>query len=286
MNQSKSLATPIARVMEQTESPPSELRSTRIADVLPASIIVSALGVLFTATIYFIGVQFQAAYFDQFRIDADRFPRDKTQTMLYGINAIATFCQSASKYLNREWSVLLVTFLFLLAISVFCALLNRGQAKVERWRTQQERGQANQRGMKLGRVVVGICALPFLSVYTMFGLPLIISIAIALPATVGSYAGKKSAQRSHQAFLACPDRLPPSYSFVRVHDGDTIKAQGFLIAASTERVALFEGGVATDYPIKDNEVTYLQGDPRRQALGSAEHPTEAGTAKSCGKLAS
>lgn len=272
-------------MMEQTEMPPSEPRSTRLADILPASIIVSALGVLFTATIYFIGVQFQAEYFGQFRIDSDRFPRDKTQTMLYGINAISTFCQSTFKYFNREWSVLLVTFLFLLAISVFWALLNRAQAKVERWKQQQERVPAGQRGLKFARVVVGLCALPFLSVYTMFGLPLTISVLIALPATVGTYAGKKLAQRYQDVFLACPSHLPPTYSFVRIHDGDTIKAQGFLIAASTERVALFEGGIATDYPIKDNQVTYLQGDPRPQGLSSVEHPPGASISIPCGKPA-
>jgi len=283
MNQPKELPTQITHVMTSAETPLPESSSPRISKLVPASLVASALGVLITATIYFIGVQFKVAYFDQFRIDADRFPRDKAQTMLYGINAIAAFCQSVFKYINREWSVLLVTFLFLLAISSFWALLNHAQTKVKLWKQQQEALPTSQRGMKLASIVASISALPFLSVYSMFGLPLIISVVIALPATVGSYAGKKAAQRSQQVFLACPDHLPSPYSFVQVRDGNTIKAQGFLIAASTERVALFDGGIATDYPIKDNEVTYMQGVPRQQDLKSVEHPTDANKVKVCGK---
>lgn len=104
-----------SRVEKLSDAVPIRVTSiserSRAENALPVSFLLSTLGVLLTATIYFIGAQFSYGYFGWFHINADRFPRDRTQTMLDGIKAIFTFCTDVLGFYDRQWMVLPVVFL-------------------------------------------------------------------------------------------------------------------------------------------------------------------------------
>lgn len=202
------------------------------------SILLSSLGVLMTATIYFIGAQFSYGYFGWFHINADRFTRDRTQTMLDGIKAIFTFCTDVLGFYDRQWLVLPVVFLTMLAT----ILSYLGLVKLVAWLVRRRRLQS-ERLTRWGRMLLLLSIWPFATVYFLFALPFLTSLLISLPAAVGERAGRIVAQRVSDEIKRCPHELSGSMSFVQIKEGEVMKAQGFLLAATHDRVALLDRGV-------------------------------------------
>lgn len=110
-------------------------------------------------------------------------------------------------------------------------LLYVGLVRLVAWLARRQRLRS-ERLTRWGRMMVSLSIWPFTTVYFLFALPFLTSLLISLPATVGERAGRIVAEGVADEIRRCPHELSKSLSYVQVKDGDTIKAQGFLLAAS------------------------------------------------------
>jgi hypothetical protein len=201
---------------------------------------------------YMAGVIYYSSYLQAFQIDDRTFPVDTFRYWVYGAFAMYQLCLSVISGANSHFRV---TVLFALAVIGYVMLTqaafysssdraaNRRIKATQKiralWNSHQRLKSAAQAGL------VAIAAIWSAGVLVFF-----IASLIGIPIVIGQEGARASYIDASKGYAGGCEHPENGSLCSRLYDQDKLIAEGFVIAASPEQVALYKDGTTTILDLK------------------------------------
>lgn len=207
------------------------------------------LGAIIYSTTYLIGVTYHQTWAGHFNIGPGLFEKSTADYFTYAYIALLQIC---SNWTNVITDLKIVSFLLITTtlLVVYIFILS--------WLSRPNKSNTTKPKNKSLALAISIPAISAGITTIILAIPLAANIFLIAPAYTGYKAAQISIERNALKFrTGCEHVKKRSEYCVRLMDGESEIARGFLIDFSSGRIALYLGERASVYPLKDYRIETL-----------------------------
>lgn len=224
----------------------------RIVD-WPWAVLMSFVGVLTLGAAYSLGDAYYVGYLRNFSIDDGAFPIDRSKHLVLAVWGALNASIGFQKWVNASWKplvkagiVLLVYFAVIVAAHRFIETKSDERRKA----TQKVSGfLASHPGVRRYLKVLGIT---IFIVYNVVTISIFFPTFLAIPSGIGGAASDIVAAEHKEDFArGCAKSARTCYRAIK---DDKEIANGYIVAQSPTRVALYESGSTIQIPLEGIEL--------------------------------
>jgi len=215
------------------------------------------VGAILTVGCYFIGSTYYTRYLDHFHLDSQLFPLDTASYFVKGGMAVFWFCANILSLLNGHLVQSLLGALAVLGYFACLGMLSKARPQSLQTlvaKSLRSRGKVGPLSAKPGlRGAIKGAVLSAAALYVGVASLVAVMLFIGLPASIGEVAADLAYKEAIKGY-ARPCDVAGRSVCLRLEQDNKPFVEGFLIAASQEQVALYNGGVVSVLPLKGNRL--------------------------------
>lgn len=221
----------------------------------PWAVIASACGLLLLGYAYSLGDAYYRGYLRVFAVQGDAFPMDHPRHLVLAVWGALNATIGFQKWITANAFNLLISGIVLLAYLGLIVL-------TQKWLSSRALAR------KMANVPKHVTRRPFLSQFLTYLLIMWVVVVgffvvfillpgiLSIPSAIGESAAETVATEDRKDFdKGCDRSVTKCYSVTK---GDKEIARGYVVAQSSDRIALYYKGVTTQMPLADTVMKTLE----------------------------